>query len=170
MNRDRLAGLALGLMMMLLLVGCASSAAEPTAAPTAEPTQPAAEALGMFTGRETCRQDPADANPDDGATLVICDRVTSDPRMSGTFEGVTYGCGGEGWPLGCIWGTFKGPDDGGGWTCEELNVGTEENGVGWKAQACVGEGGNAGLTAYVHAITGNLMSDFGILGWIEEMP
>jgi hypothetical protein len=39
MNRDKLAGLALGLAMVLLLAGCASSAAEPTAAPTAEPTQ-----------------------------------------------------------------------------------------------------------------------------------
>jgi hypothetical protein len=39
----------------------------------------------------------------------------------------------------------------------------------WKA-VCVGEGGYAGLTAYVHAITGSMMSDFGIFGWIEEMP
>ena len=170
MNRDKLAGLALALAMALLLVGCSSSAAEPTAAPTAEPTQRAAEALGMFTGHDTCAEDPADTNPDDDATLVTCDRVTTDPRLTGTFEGIAHPCGDPDEGVGCIYGTFRGTNDGGGWSCDELTLGSGDNGVGWKAQACVGEGGYAGLTAYVHAITGNLMGDFGILGWVEEMP
>ena len=167
MRRSGFAGLGTCLALAMLLAACGTASggatAVPSAAPTPEPTAP----LGLFTGHDACTDpDPVDTN-DTGA--VVCDRVVSDPRLTGTLTGARATGQGTDPDVFMEWRTLVLSNDGGAWTCKQTMMGVGGF-AGWADQVCTGTLGYAGLTAYVHAISGNSASDFGVLGWIEEMP
>lgn len=167
MRRNGLAGLGMSLALAMALAACATGGASPTAAPTPDPTAtPAAAPLGMFTGHDKCRDAPEDV-PD--KVIVTCDRVATDPRLSGRLLGENHGLA-ELPDLYTSWAKFTLTNDGGTWTCDEIMMGSMEGRVGFKDQVCVGEGAYKGLTAYLLTLSNNATADFGIFGWIEETP
>jgi hypothetical protein len=163
MRRNRLTGLATSLFLVTLLAACGTGVAAPTAAPTLEPSAPPAIPLGLFTGHDTCGSPEGDA-------LVTCERTATDPRLTGTYEQkIVYGSGDDP-KLFSQWSSFTMKHDVGGWTCKEINIGAMDGGVGYRDQVCTGDGGYAGLIAYIHSISGNAANDFGLLGWVEDTP
>jgi hypothetical protein len=136
----------------------------PSAAPTPEPTAP----LGLFTGHDVCSSSPEGDNPNDDIVPIVCERVTTDPRLTGTLTSPN-GEGANDPDLFIEWRTFTMTNDGGSWTCPQLAIGRADS-AGWVDQICTGEDGYAGLTAYIHAISGNNADDWGVLGWVEETP
>ena len=89
--------------------------------------------------------------------------------MAGTLTSAAADGTGNDPDLFIDWRTFTMSNEGGGWTCKRLTIGREGS-AGFADDICTGEDGYAGLTAYVHAISGNNASDFGLIGWIEEAP
>ena len=89
----------------------------------------------------------------------------ADPRLSGTMHLVSYAGGTE--EATAIWaeGTLENAE--GSWGCKQFGVGSMENQVGGLDEVCVGRGAYAGLTAYLHLVTADLLSTFGLLAWIE---
>jgi hypothetical protein len=167
MRRNGLAGLGTGLALAMLLAACGSASGGTTAAPSAAPTPEPTAPLGMFTGHDVCSA-PEDDNPTDDVAPVVCERVTTDPRLTGTLTSPDGEAAGNP-DLFIEWRTFTMTNDGGSWTCPQLVIGRADF-TGWADQICTGTNGYAGLTAYIHAISGNNASDFGILGWVEEAP
>jgi hypothetical protein len=172
MRRERLAGLATGLALAMLLAACATGGASPTPAVAVPATEGTGAALGLFTGRDECRDVPQ-TNPsaENDAEAVTCDRVATDPRLSGTLlsKGLPTGVG-EDPKVYTAWAKLTLTNDGGTWSCDEVVMGTTDGGAGWRDQVCVGEGPYTGLTAYVHSISNDAASTFGILGWVDETP
>lgn len=157
--------LAASVAVALALAGCATGSAAPTATPTAAPSSAPTGPQGMFTGHDVCRDGDAEEPPDTGA--VVCDRVVTDARLTGTLTSSARGGLGTDPDVYTEWRTFRMTNDGGTWTCQQLMMGVME-GAGWVDQVCTGEEGYAGLTAYVHSISGTAASDWGVLGWVEE--
>ncbi len=169
MRRNAFARLGTCLALAMLLAACGSTSGGATAAPSAAPTPEPTPPLSLFTGHDKCRDAPEPTGADPEEVWITCDRVATDPRLSGTLLGENHGFGNDP-ELYSAWATFTLTNDGGTWTCDELMMGTMEGGTGFRDQVCVGEGAYKGLTAYLYTLSGNAADDFGILGWVEEMP
>lgn len=168
MRRNASAGLAMGPALAILLAACGSGGASPSAAPAA--TEPPA-ATALFTGRATCRDVPStDPSAENDSEAVTCDQVTTDPRLTGTLLSTALPA-----VVGDVPGVYIATsrwtltNEGGTWTCDQLLVGVADS-AGGADDVCVGEGTYAGLTAYVHRISNDLATTFGVLGWVEETP
>jgi hypothetical protein len=167
MRRNGLARLGTGLVLVLLVAACGSASGGATTAPSAAPTPEPTAQLGLFTGHDVCIDGDAEGAPDTGK--VVCDRVVTDARMTGTLTSPGEIGTGTDPDVFMQWHTFTMGNDGGAWTCKHLLMGVGDS-AGWADQVCTGTLGYAGLTAYIHSISGNQASDFGVLGWIEETP
>jgi hypothetical protein len=167
MRRNGLAGLGTSLTLALLLAACGSASGAPTVAPTPAESPAPTGPVGLFTGHDVCSDVDAEGAQDTGG--VVCERVVTDARLSGRMESDGQGGVGSSPDLFTEWRNFTMSNEGGSWTCGQLLIG-RPGGAGWADQVCTGEGGYLGLTAYVHAISGNNANDFGVLGWVEETP
>jgi hypothetical protein len=170
MRRNGWAGLAAGLALATALAACSTGGASPTA--TVAATQDPVAALGLFTGRDVCRDVPStDPSAETDAQAVTCDRVATDARLSGTLlsEGLPNAIGDDP-KLYTSWVRVNLTNDEGTWTCDETLMGPMEGGAGWRDQVCVGQGAYAGLTAYIHSISNDAATTFGIMGVVEEAP
>lgn len=167
MRRHGFAGLGTSLTLVFLLAACGSASGGPTVAPTAAATPEPTAPTGLFTGHDVCKDADADGAADTGG--VVCDRIVTDARLTGRMESAAQGGAGTDPDLFIEWRSFKMTNEGGAWTCSQLLIGRSGS-AGWADQVCVGEDGYAGLTAYIHAISGNNANDFGVLGWVEETP
>lgn len=168
MRRNASAGLAMGPALAILLAACGSAGATPSADPAA--TEPPA-ATALFSGRAACRDVPStDASAGTDAQGITCDQVTTDPRLSGTLLSTALPAA-----VGDVPGVYIATsnwtltNEGGTWTCDQLLVGVADS-AGGADDVCVGEGAYAGLTAYVHRISSDMATTFGILGWVAETP
>ena len=152
------------LLLASVLAACTAVGAGSTPVPAATPKP--ADALGVFSGFQRCREDtarPADADPD--ITYAICDQSASDPRLTGELKWQS-GIDTSG-PIGMIWSSGVLTNAGGSWSCDEMVLGLE-NGVGGKDMVCVGAGDYVGLTAYAHGVTHDEAITFGLIGWVEK--
>ena len=171
MRRNGFAGLGTCLALAMLLAACGSASGGATAAPSVAPTPEPTAPLGLFTGHDKCRDapEPTGAGPDE--VWITCDRVATDPRLSGTLLGENHGFGNDP-SLYSSWAKLTLTNDGGTWTCDEMMMAPMEGegGAGFRDQVCVGEGAYKGLTAYLLTLSNNEAADFGIFGWVEETP
>jgi hypothetical protein len=155
---------ALALLACGSLAGCASTAGGSSSAPSASPSP---EPPAVITGSQTCYEDPEETTDAGDLTYVICDWTMADPRLTGTQHLVSSGSSSD--PALFATGSEGTLETGGGaWDCKEFLFGWPENGTGLKEEVCRGTGAYAGLTAYVHGVSDNGASDFGLVAWIEE--
>lgn len=149
------------------LAACSGSSAGGTPTPTASPAT-AAGVASLFTASEDCHDVPtASPDPVTEVTPSECVRTASDARLSGTARG-SVSTSGTDPVVTAMYGAMTYTNNGGTWRCEFLALGTLKNGVGGRDEVCVGGGGYAGLTAYVHAISGDTASTWGGIGFIES--
>lgn len=178
MERMERGGAAVGVVLALLLAGCTNAGAATPAAPTAAQAAPAATtpadvsgAEAVFTGRRVCTRSstPPSPNPDPSAAVYYsCQQTATDSRLSGTVV---------------MAARMKDPylpygiqvveNAGGSWSCQWAFslFGPGDSEIAVSDSACVGQGGYAGLNAYVHLIADDPGGFEGaLLGWIEKIP
>lgn len=165
MKRKWIAGLGAGLVAAALAAGCTGGAgAGGTAAP--EPTEAAEAAPAIITGTATCGDDPSPpVTVTEDANYVFCERTMADPRLSGTMHLVSHTGGTE--ETTAIWSEGTLENEEGSWSCKQFGVGSQEVQTGTLDEVCVGRGAYAGLTAYLHLVTADNATTFGILAWVE---
>lgn len=166
MKRKWIAGLGAGLVAAALAAGCTGGAgAGGTAAP--EPTEAAEAAPAIITGTATCGDDPSPpvTAPGGNVGYGLCERTMADPRLSGTMHLVSYAGGTE--EATAVWAEGILENAEGSWSCKQFGVGSQEVQTGTLDEVCVGRGAYAGLTAYLHLVTADNATTFGILAWVE---
>lgn len=169
MKRKWIAGLGASLVAAALVAGCSGgSGAGGTAAPAATDGMGVATPA-IFTGTAACRDDPSPpVTVAEDANYVVCERTMADPRLSGALHLVSYTGGTE--EATAIWSEGTMENDEGSWDCRQFGVGSQEVNTGPLDEVCVGRGDYAGLTAYLHSVTADNATTFGILAWIEGIP
>lgn len=166
MRRHTILGLGMTLVLAALVAGCSGAGGSSTS--TSAPADQAPVLSGVFTGHDRCwgQQAPADADPD--ATYAVCDRTASDPRLSGTINLVSYGPEESDPDVGLLWGSGTLTNENGSWDCEEVIMGSMENGVGWRHMVCIGLGAYVGQIAYLQMTTSDTATSWGFIGWIAK--
>jgi hypothetical protein len=175
MQYGRLAKLIGALAAAVLVAACSSGANSPTSVPTlapaAETAAPVAPATpeGMFTGSAFCPVTTTPSGGDPDAMYHRCTQVATDPRMAGTVDlgPISVSDYSELEPAFTSWGPSVITNDRGSWTCQEAGRGSVANGVYARDLACTGKGEYIGLSAWLHAVTGDGAMNWSFIGWID---
>lgn len=166
---QRTAGLGATLLLASMLAACSSAGATQAPALAATPSSSPAATIGLFTGFGRCADD-ASVSADrrlDGSVYTLCERSATDPRLAGSLHLV--GRVDTSQRVATISSSGTLTNDGGTWTCKELIMGyQDENAVGSFENVCIGSGGYAGLTAYIHGTTKDQASTWGFVGWVDK--
>jgi hypothetical protein len=99
----------------------------------------------------------------------VCDRTTTDPRMSGPYSVTLTEIDGEP-AMNMATGSMTLTNAGGSWDCVVAWVGAYDAAVLPRDEVCLGHGGYIGLTAYVHGLSGTDSFTAGLIGSIERTP
>jgi hypothetical protein len=161
----------------VLVAACSSGADNPTAAPTVAsapattaPSVAPAAPDGLFTGRVHCRlvETPGGGDPD--AQYHTCYQAATDPRMAGTVDLQVLMSNAEAGQAFIAWGPSTITNDQGSWVCNEAGMGIADqtDAVYTRDVACVGKGGNIGLSAWMHALSSTAPMDWAFIGWIDR--
>lgn len=169
MKRKWIAGLGASLVAAALVAGCTGGTGGGTTAAPAATGGAAVPTPAVFTGTGECRDDPSPpVTVAEDANYVACERTMADPRLSGTMHLISHTGGTE--EATAIWSEGTLENDEGSWSCKQFGVGSQEVDTGPLDEVCFGRGAYAGLTAYLHLVTADNLTTFGVLAWIEGTP